>query len=261
MQARTSNYIICSNGADIYDLKNNNNIYSTYLNNDLIYNIWKEYNQNFNIILSKGNSECANRKSVYNENPVIINDMNIKDSFYQCHISQKQIDINDNIINELNDLKNKTLDWEKYIDFELINHLFSSNYLNQKEIEILIRLKRFLELKKVKEEILNKYSRLVSLANQSADFTKFKYNGEIPWFTINDNKVSKGYGIVKICEFLNIDYNQRLAIGNDYNDNSMIDSSKYFACPSDSCDVLLKRSKFIYNREDGVDKILRKVIE
>lgn len=90
--------------------------------------------------------------------------------------------------------------------------------MKKNEIEILIRLKRFFELQKIQEEIIKKYFNLISIANQSADFTKFCTMGEIPWFTINNSDVSKGNGIVKISDFLGIPKNQRIAIGNDYND-------------------------------------------
>ena len=50
-KSHASNYIIASNGADIFDLEKNRNIFSYYLDKRIIYEIWRDYKDRFNIIL------------------------------------------------------------------------------------------------------------------------------------------------------------------------------------------------------------------
>ncbi len=264
-KAHASKYIIASNGADLYNRKSMENVYSYYLNQDFIYRLWSEYKDKFIFILGTGDEEYASSISEYNKNPIILNDYNIKNNFYQCHISQKPITIKDNIKEELIVLKemlkqqkNKELIKENLYNQFIINGI---DYLDNLEINTLLKLKRFLELRKIKEEIINNYSDIVSIANQSIDFSSssISLDGETPWFSINNKLVTKGNGIKKMCEYLNIDKNHVIGIGNDYNDRTMQNSVGMFLCPSDSCQIILDKSDFVYNKEEGISKILRKV--
>ena len=261
-KSHASNYIIASNGADIFDLEKNESIFSYYLDKKLIYEIWNEYKDKFNIILGVGDTEYASCINEYNKNPIIINHENINSNFYQCHISQKPLSLNDNIKEELNVLKKDNChNLENYLDSQLLNHLLGNfDSLKNDEIEILIRLKRFFELQRVKKEIMDNYNNLISIANQSVDFTKFCIDGEIPWFTMNSKAVSKGNGIKKISDYLGIPKNQRIAIGNDYNDRTMIEVVNAFFCPSNSSWQLQEKSSYIYDEKDGIDKVLKKVL-
>ena len=262
IKSHASNYIIASNGADIFDLEKNKSVFAYYLDQRFVYEIWRDYKDRFNIILGVGDDEYASSINIYNNNPIIINSENINNNFYQCHISQKPISLTDNIEYELSILKKDNYhNLKDYIDSNLLNRFFKySNNLKKNEIEILIRLKRFFELQKIQEEIIKKYFNLISIANQSADFTKFCTMGEIPWFTINNSDVSKGNGIVKISNFLGIPKKQRIAIGNDYNDRTMIGAVKTFLCPSNSSKMILEKCSYIYDEKDGIDKVLRKVL-
>ena len=82
----------------------------------------------------------------------------------------------------------------------------------------------------------------------------------MPWFSINDFHVSKGNGIVKMSEYLGISKDEIIAIGNDYNDRTMIDLAKVFVCPSNSHEDILKKSDYVYDEKEGIDKVLRKVL-
>lgn len=262
LKANASKYIIASNGADIYNYENKLSIKSFYLNQDFVYQLWKEYKDKFNFILGVGDKEYATCGNEYNKNPIIINDNNIKENFYQCHISQKKIDKNtDNVKKEVIDLKKiiESEDCISNINNELLNKLTDINNLTDYDIKLLIKLKRFLELKKLHEIILNKYENIVSIANQSIDFRKFSYNGETPWFTINSNLVNKGEGIRQMCLYLNIPKSNVMAFGNDYNDRKMINEVENFFCPSNSCQEILNLTKNVYDAKDGIDKVLRKV--
>ena len=261
-KSHASHYIIANNGSDIYDLKKNNSIYVSYLNKDFIYELWKEYQNKFNIILGVGDTEYASGENIYTKNPILIDNQNIHHDFFQCHVSQKPISKNDNVYDEISSLRhNKDLNIENYLTIDIFNMLFKYNgALTDNEIEILIRFSRFLELEKLQSIIKNNYQNVVSIANQSADFTKFCTIGEIPWFTLNNVGVSKGNGIEHLSDYLGIPIENRMAIGNDYNDISMVDKVKTFMCPSDSCQQLIDKSSYIYDEIAGIDKVLRKVL-
>jgi len=262
-KTHASNYIVASNGADIFDLGENKSIFSYYIDQRVIYEIWQDYKNHFNIILGSGDTEYASSINIYNQNPIIINKENINNNFYQCHISQKPINSSDNIERELSILKSDG--WhnlEDYIDSCLLDKFIKyPNNLKRNEIERLIRLKRFFELQKVKGEIIEKYTNLISIANQSADFTGTYPSNEIPWFSINSHEVSKGNGIEKLGNYLGISKDQRIAIGNDFNDRTIKEAVKIFSCPSNSSKIILEKSNYIYDEKDGIGKVLRKVLK
>ena len=43
--------------------------------------------------------------------------------------------------------------------------------------------------------------------------------------------------------------------------DSIIDVVGSFGCPSNSCKVVLERSGFVYDANDGIDKVFRKVLQ
>ena len=258
-KVHASNYVVASNGADVYDLKHNKSIYGCYLNNTLVKDLIKCYRDKFNFILGVGDTEYATSVCEYNKNPIIIDNNNINNNFFQCHISQKRLMKADNVIEALKEIKNIILESDLN-DNELIKYSsLNIDNMSDNEIEILIRAKRFIELKKLQKEIIKCCGDTVSVANQCIDFYKFNYYSETPWFSINNSDVCKGNGLVKACEYLNIPISERMAIGNDYNDRSMIDKVNVFLCPSDSCKYIIDRSKYIYDVNEGIDKVLRKV--
>lgn len=262
IKTHTSNLIICSNGADIYDVDTEKEISSSFIDPKILYELYKRYHDTFTFILGQGDTEYASDVSEYNSNPNWINEDNIFGNYYQCHISQKPLAPCDNVQGELRILRNnKDADLENIVGQKMAHSLFHSENLTKSEIEILIRLKRFFELQRIQNEILHDYSGTISLANQSADFAKFQFSGEIPWFSLNDISVSKGTGIEKLCNYLGISKEETMAIGNDYNDRTMIDVAGLFGCPSNSCEVILERSGFVYDANAGIDKVFRKVLQ
>ena len=265
-QAHGSPYIIASNGADIYDLEKEQNVYTYYLNHDLIKKLVSEYQNKFTFILGVGDFEYATDKSEYNSSLILLKQKDMENNFFQCHISQKKFNTqinaqNNNIIREIYQLKKMNFDesLRDIIDCDFEENLIKRiDSLNKNDLEILVRFKRFLELKKFEDDILKNYSDVVMVSNQSADFEKFCYTGETPWFSLNNRLVNKGNGIKKMCEYLHISSQNVLAIGNDYNDRTMIDDAGIFLCPTNSVQYILERSKNIYDEND-IDKVLRKV--
>ena len=75
--------------------------------------------------------------------------------------------------------------------------------------------------------------------------------------------VSKGRGMKEFCEIMGIAPENILAIGDNYNDESMIDLAGYKACPSNAVDVLKEKCDYVspydcYN--SAVADILEKLI-
>ena len=261
-QSHASHFIISSNGADIYNLDNKKSIKSYYLDRYLVYSLWKEYKEKFNIILGVGDYEYSSSPCDYSKNSIILDENNIQNDFYQCHISQKQVNQNESAINELNSIKKNFSDKiEVLIGEDLFHKLcYHISELTDNEIARILRAGRFLELVTIKETIMDEYNNLISIGNQCADFTEYNPNGEIPWFSINNIEATKGNGVKRLCEYLDVPKNQRMAIGNDYNDRTMIDAVGIFACPSNSNSHLLSESNYVYDERDGISKVLRKVM-
>lgn len=267
LKANASRYLISSNGADIYDTTLNKNIKSNCIDLSIVKNIYNLSNLDYNLILGVGDFEYSNLKNEYNLNAKNIENINnIEDSIYQLHISQRNID-----------LKNDDFDREykyflKYNDILelrlLVGEVFFDRIINKKissfdnfEREILIKGIRFIKLRNLRKEILREYDDFVSVGNESMDFKKFQFEGETPWFSLNKNGINKGYAIKTLCEYLNIDLNNTVGIGNDYNDKSMRSVVETFVCPSDARDFIKEDTNFIYNNDEGVNKVLKKIYE
>ena len=75
--------------------------------------------------------------------------------------------------------------------------------------------------------------------------------------------VSKAEGMKEFCEIMKISPTDILAIGDNYNDESMIDLAGYKACPANAVDVLKKKCDYVspYDcTESAVADILEKMI-
>ena len=269
MDANASKYIICSNGADIYNLDSNTSIASDYLNNDIIREIYDLVRHDYNLILGVGDYEYSNTMNGYNINSKIINDDKIlsNEKFYQCHISQKTLDFSkDDFGREIYDFfeKNSINELEGLLDskllFKLYDNIFDLSNLDRNEIMVIIRAIRFIKLKNLKDYLLCTYDDL-SIGNRCIDFDKFHYDTEIPWFTLNKNGVSKGSAILKLCNYLNINPQDVIAIGNDYNDKSMISVCGSFICPNNSLNTIKNHSSLQYDNNDGIGKVLVKMYD
>lgn len=65
-----------------------------------------------------------------------------------------------------------------------------------------------------------------------------------------------------MCKYLNININNTIGIGNDYNDLSMINAVDTFVCPNTSRNFIKSECIDVYNNNNkGLEKILRKVYE
>ena len=266
-ESGASRYLISSNGADIFDVVKNDSISKTFIEKEIVREIYANLNQEYNIILGVGDFEYSNNLNEYNKFARSIEDINsIKEGIYQIHISQKVpvIDLKNNL-EEIKDFIKK-YDFYKLrllLGEEFFEKIISSKISNltKDELNVLIRAIRFFKLVSVKNKIFNMYKDNIILANQSLDFTKFEFTGETPWFSLNEIGVSKGNAIEILCNYLNIDNKFSIGIGNDYNDKSMINHVSLFICPSDSRSFIKEDENVVCSNLEGVSKILKRIYE
>ena len=270
-EANASNYLISSNGADIYDLKNNLIVDNRVIDNEIVEYIYELCCKKFNIILGVGDYELSNNTNEYSVFAKKLGDIkslpNI--SILQIHISQKKI--NDEIFELCDEYYEKiNLNILEYLKNNLYNHLYSKleniNYkiekLSKDEIKIILRCIRFFELKQLKDSILERYENKIHIGNECADFDNLSLNEETPWFSLNNINASKGTAIKQMCEYLNININNTIGIGNDYNDLSMINAVGVFVCPTTSRNFIKNKCIDVYDDgNEGLEKVLRKVYE
>lgn len=267
LKANASRYLISSNGADIYDTSTNLNIKNNFIERFILKDIYDLCNLDFNLILGVGDYEYSNLKNEYNLSAKKISSINnLDDNIYQIHISQRNFDLNsDDFFKEYkyflkyNDiLKLRLLVGEEF--FDKINNKKITEF-SFYEKKILTKAMRFLKLCNIKKEILDNYHDFVGIGNEGVDFKKFELEGETPWFSLNRKGINKGYAIKTLCEYLNIDLKETIGIGNDYNDKSMTSVVNSFICPSNARDFLKEESSLVYNNEEGVNKVLKKIYE
>ena len=68
LKANASRYLISSNGSDIYDLDKNKSINNSYIDTEIVKNIYNLSNNNYNLILGVGEYEYSNILNEYNLN-------------------------------------------------------------------------------------------------------------------------------------------------------------------------------------------------
>jgi hypothetical protein len=89
-------------------------------------------------------------------------------------------------------------------------------------------------------------------------FSSWKYN-----FEVTSSKASKGAALMRLCELKGISLDDVAAIGDNYNDTSMIRIAGIKGAMSNSVDQLLKIADYISddNDHDGVAKFLLAIMD
>lgn len=131
------------------------------------------------------------------------------------------------------------------LGFDLMNY---NIVLNQGIDKILIYEDHHLLLK-VKDDLNN-------LTETSVEFSSPYY---LEFF---NKKASKGEGVKKVCEFLNVSLDNTMAFGDQFNDASMLDVVKYPIVMGNSVEELKIKYKNVTlsNDENGVAFIINKII-
>lgn len=83
------------------------------------------------------------------------------------------------------------------------------------------------------------------------------------YYFISNIELNKGYAIKKICEKLNINKENTIAIGDDINDLSMFEQVGYKVAVDNAVDIVKEKADEITlsNDEDGVAVFLNKLLE
>ena len=134
-----------------------------------------------------------------------------------------------------------------------------SNYKEQlKDVNIfqcLIVEKNIEKIKQIKQEIEG--NKTTEIKNGMIIDTA----GYESWFTIGNPNANKGNALKEISKYLNIDIKDTIAIGNDYNDISMLKEAGFSICVENSIDEVKKHADYVTlsNDEDGVALTLEKL--
>lgn len=215
-EANLSDYIISSNGAEVYNYKTKELIFSKPIPKENIIEIYNYCEtHNMTIILNSLEKRFINIKDYkYNNEPAIYFD-NIEEI------------VNHNQINQI--------------------IVLSSNYDRMLVIPNLFK-EKFPNLKVVHSSI--------ALVEERREKNKEYYHD----FVLENT--SKGTGIVELLDYLKIDKEEAIAIGNGYDDISMADVVETFIAVENANETLKSNATYITksSSEDGVANILEKLI-
>lgn len=213
--AGTSPYIISSNGADVYDIEKDLEIYSTSLNKDAVNKIFDFSQKN-------------NYKINFNYNfELVMNKM-----FYP--------DEKDNVKTE-EEIHN-IIEKEKIVQCVVAN----------KDIEKMIEFKQYLKDNLVGVKIENESKRLKDINLKPSNHY---------YCDITSLGAAKGSAIKKLCQYLHIEKNEIVVIGDGENDVSMFETTDNSVAMGNATAEVKKKANYITdsNDEEGVAKILKKV--
>ena len=103
----------------------------------------------------------------------------------------------------------------------------------------------------------------VGIKNQSKSLTNPKLKPlSYTYYDIADEKTSKGFGVKKMCEALNIDLKDTISIGDDYNDVSMFEVTGLSVVMGNANTEVKSKAKYetLTNNEDGVAVFLEELV-
>ncbi|NLM74091.1 MAG: HAD family phosphatase [Clostridiaceae bacterium] len=89
------------------------------------------------------------------------------------------------------------------------------------------------------------------------------YYTSMPWFLeFNDKSASKAIAIESLCQYYGIDKSETIAVGDGYNDLSMIEYAGLGVAMGNAPDEIKKRADYVTltNNEDGVAHVIYKFI-
>lgn len=96
---------------------------------------------------------------------------------------------------------------------------------------------------------------------QIANKTKHVLEGKLLFYDITNNDVSKGKAIEKLCDYLNINVERAMAIGDSTNDIDMLETVGYKVAVANASDEVKDISNYLTlsNKQNGVGIILNEV--
>lgn len=220
-------YLILSNGAYILD-KSNNKVVGYYpMDNKVLQYLYKYHDEyNYDINLTIRDNELTTSKYFVEENIdyVSFDDiLNQATDFCQVRIKIRQ----DSDINLLSHFKNNISNY-KYLTKEDLKQY--EELLNKNNDNETLEYVKYLLIKEFYKKIAKDLKGCISIGNYSSNFEAYNSDSELTWFSINKKGINKGTGLVKLSKYLNVPITNTIAIGNDYNDISMLDNAYLKLC-------------------------------
>lgn len=212
--AGASPYIISSNGADVYDIEKDIEIYSTPLDKETVNKIFNFSQQNSYKLNINYNFELVMNKMFY---PDEKDNVKTEEEIY-------------NIIEK-----------EKIVQCVVAN----------KDIEKMIEFKQYL-----KKNLFG-----VKIENESKRLKDFSLEQKGYYFCdVINLETSKGRAVKKLCEYLELENNEIIAMGDGENDVSMFEITDNSVAMENATAEVKKKANYITdsNDEDGVAKVLKK---
>lgn len=213
-EALASKYIISSNGAEIYNYKDEKIANVNYLSNEDILKLWYlSEKEDIQIIMNRGERRIV-RKETDNSTDIIlqepIEECVQKNSFTQCVLASDKLD-------KIQRIQKKI---ESFKSLEIVN--------------------------------LSRCLSNINLPKEKPFFLDVACKG-----------ISKGNAIKQLCKYLEIDLKDSIAIGDSYNDITMLETVGYAVVMGNAPEDIKKIADEVTasNNEDGVAKFIEKFIE
>ncbi len=207
-QFSASNYVIASNGAEIYNYFNKKVIYNSIISNEILIKL-SELIKKYNLFF-------------------------IANCLLKSYTNKDFGDPGKKIINSLDDI------------------------LNEKISQLIVESFDIESMKKFKKEISTISG--VKISNKSRNP---KDNNKILFYDITNVDVSKGNAVKFLCDYLKIDINKTMAIGDSDNDIEMLQVSNIKVAMNNATDNLKKIAKFVTlsNDQEGVAIVLERLYD
>lgn len=236
-ELEANQYMICGNGATIYDLQNHKNIYNQYLSKEKILQIAN---------MAEENSIYYN---IYTENSIITKTLNYNTLFYYNE-NIKKPDSKKTSIEIVEDIP-------KYIE-NLNTKSFLKVTVCDDELMIFNRImKKLKQIKDIDVLEVSHMSRKIIKYGTEEKHIQYYYT------EISNKNVNKWNAIKHLINQLSILPEEVIAIGDNSNDISMIENAGIGIAMGNSAPYVKQCSDLITedNNSSGVSKALKKILE
>lgn len=230
------NYVICGNGSLVYDLKKEETIYQNFLDKKKILQL---------IQICEENSIYY---SVYTEDSIVTKSLNYNTLFYHHENSRKPDDKKTNI-NIVQDIYQYVLDREKEDYSKLM--ICDDNTIIFNSI-----IKKLKMIKNIDVLDVGHMSRKI-IKNGTEEYPLEYYYTEV-----SSQNVDKWSAILKLIEILDIKPEEVMAIGDNVNDQTMLENAGLGIAMANSAPYIQKMADEITldNNSDGVAVAIEKYI-
>lgn len=243
-------YMVISNGSYILDNKNKKVIGYYPMDQKVLEYLCKyheEYNYDINVTIK--DNELTTSLDFVDENIEFV-DFNdilfVAKDFCQIRIKIRQnskVDLLTKFKANVSNYKHLTsTDLKKYEEL-----LYENNDTTIKDYV------KYLLIKEFCGKITDDLKDYISIGNCSPNFEIYNSDDELTWFSINKKGINKGTGLEKLAKYLNVPMINTIAVGNDYNDISMLNKAYLKFCLSNK---IIKDKSFIFVKPNQMSFLL-----